>query len=622
VSEAASHLGINLKWVTPQEGPEELLPQGKVDLWAVLSDTPERRARFYMTKPWADNQYGVVSLESHQDEPVTTVGAIDSRLQMKMARTTWPNAKVVAFKDHTALFEALCRGDLKHVLMSQRWLMGSSMSRSPACQTASFAVTMLTDARINIATGAAPGMERHADAIRHEIDRMAMDGRLDRIVARYPVGLGSTDWMLRLASVERIQQLLWAGIIAAILIALVAGWQLRRVSSARAQADEALKLARTASAAKSDFLSSMSHEIRTPMNGVLGLTDLLLCTPLNKEQRDCGESIRYSAEALLTILNDILDFSKMEAGHLVLTPEPFEVSRLTRESIRGFEALAREKGVMLTYEDAERIPPVMGDSSRIRQVLMNLLANAIKFTDRGSVKVSWHFESAIAGKIKLSASVEDTGIGVPEEKRAMIFESFQQADASTTRRFGGTGLGLAISKRLIEAMGGSIGVESSPAQGSIFWFTITLPLVPETKLRQSEEGAAELPLNLVPSPRILVVEDNAVNRKLAHKTLTRMGCEVELATNGLEALQCVLNQRFDLVLMDCLMPEMDGYVAAAEIRRREGFGIRVPIVAVSANVHDEDRQRCSEAGMDDFVSKPWRREDLRQVLLRWCHPRS
>jgi len=610
VTEASRRLGIRLEWVRPKQGPEELLPNGELELWGSMSLTPKRLELFFTTRPWAESHFGLVSLAGSPAAPEMLVGVLEAPVPRVMIRMVRPAATVRTYADRPMLFDALCKGEVTYVFLDQRSFVTQSMTRSPACRGAAFNVEFLPNTRLEIATGAAPGYEKDARAIRNEIDRMAMDGTLGRIAAHYAVGLGSTDWLLKLNQAERRQELLWIGMGLVVLVALLTAWQVRRVRAARVEAERANR-------AKTEFLATMSHEIRTPMNGVIGLTNLLLETGLTADQRDMGESIHNSAQALMGILNDILDFSKIESGGLTLEVAAFDLMALTRRVAEGFGGLAAAKGLEVLVEPgAGAAQWVSGDPGRLRQILTNLVGNAIKFTERGSVRIGWELVERGNGRVVVRAAVVDTGMGIASDKRELIFERFRQADASTTRRFGGTGLGLAISKLLVLAMGGRIGVISELGKGSTFWFELTLALAEAPAAVAAQRPALE-PIGFDRAPRVLVAEDNAVNRRVAERTLIRLGCEVVLASNGLEALDRFAEGTFDIVFMDCLMPEMDGYGTTMEIRRREGAGPRTPIIAMTASVLDEERRRCEECGMDDFLPKPWRPEQLRETILRW-----
>ncbi len=517
--------------------------------------------------------------------------------------------------------------------------------------------------------------------------------------------------------------------------------------------------AQAANRAKSQFLANMSHEIRTPMNGVLGMTELLMATHLTDRQRRMAETVQRSGTALLGIINDILDFSKIEAGKLELERIEFGLRQTIEEAVELFAEPAGKKGVELTCFLPNEIPDaVIGDPVRLRQVLLNLLGNSMKFTERGEVSVRVHCLSQEADRVTLKYEVRDTGIGIPEEAQKRLFTAFTQADGSTTRRFGGTGLGLAIVRQLVHLMGGEVGIESVPGQGSTFWFTTQLGYNPkqcskEAALSQSLAGtrvlivddnatnrfileaqlqaweaetisatSAAMALDLLkqavtegtpvdlaildihmpdmdgielsrvmkanpalrtipllalssvepdsssgqaassnffawlrkparqsmlrdcllrqryasteaapitacatPAPtvsnqRVLLAEDNPVNREVALGMLEFLGCHVDLAENGQHAVEAVSTQRYDLVFMDCQMPVLDGFAATAAIRRHEasvGTGHHIPIIALTANAMEGDRDKCLEAGMDDYLSKPFSQEGLRAALQRW-----
>jgi signal transduction histidine kinase len=402
--------------------------------------------------------------------------------------------------------------------------------------------------------------------------------------------------------------------------------------------DLALETARL----RSDFLASMSHEIRTPLAGIIGTGELLSLSDLTPEQRHQTEIIRSSGELLLTVVNDILDFSKLSAGQVVLEKLDFDLVELTASVVDSFAAVAHAKGIEIALDVDVNMPTALrGDPSRMRQILNNLVSNAIKFTQQGEVMVRVSGVEEADNDVLVRFEVTDTGIGITSEAQGRLFQPFVQAEVSTSRRFGGTGLGLVIAAKLINQMGGEIGFESAPGKGSNFHFTARLnkglkifrPLMTEAAsscLSGNAEPIGAKTINAAPSSpvaddqpqwrkavRVLLVDDNSVNRTIGAKQLSVLGYTAEVVDGARRGLEVVQSGRSDIVLMDCEMPEMDGYQAVAEIRRREGTSRHTVVIALTAHVTEEERRKCLDAGMDDYLSKPVKLQTLGKMLDGW-----
>jgi len=482
----------------------------------------------------------------------------------------------------------------------------------------------------------APGAKRIESALRHAINENRM------VVAEYSTRNEERHLEARVIPHRRSEALI---IVRDITVRKRAEQQLQSVAAElqtkNQDLESALTTAREATELKSQFLANMSHEIRTPMNGILGMTEFLLNTPLNVEQRDYADSVRNSACALLTIINDILDISKIEAGKLTLERIPFDLPAALQDLGREFSMHARSKDLTFTTE----LPPdpphaVIGDPGRLRQILTNLLGNAIKFTHRGSVTLCLEPLRETADTLTVRFAVKDSGIGIPLDQQTRLFQNFVQGDGSTTRKYGGTGLGLAISKQLVEMLGGQIGMTSDQDVGSTFWFTAVFEKhhgpVQLTRPGPADSGPVKFRVERMPGTpmqtgamlpvaagnrrKVLIAEDNVMNQRVAVKLLQKAGCESDVVPNGRLAVEAVQRNNYDFVLMDCQMPEMDGFEATAEIRRIEGDSRHTIIFALTANAMAGDRERCIAAGMDEYLSKPFDLAALERAIENWVAP--
>ena len=391
----------------------------------------------------------------------------------------------------------------------------------------------------------------------------------------------------------------------------------RELSRLAEHSVDATRKAQQIAQQKGDLIATLSHEFRTPLNGILGMASLLQTRELGTVEQEYVDVIRQAGDSLLSLIDDVLDFSKIEADRLELECSEFDIRKTVADAIRIVQPSADRKGLKLAAEISSSVPLVVaGDALRLRQILLNLLSNAVKFTATGTVTVRTEIAPAPAGKQGLRFTVVDSGIGISPDGQARLFQPFHQADSSIARKFGGTGLGLAICKRLAEMMGGSIGVISQPGLGSSFWFTIQTQIcvasVRPVPVSYSREATVTSE-----APRILLVEDNLINQKVATLMLKKLGFTATIACNGLKAVEAISVGSYDLVFMDCLMPEMDGFQATRAIRQGPNNGPNIPIVAMTANAFAQDREACLAAGMSDYLSKPVRESELSAVLEKW-----
>ncbi len=609
ITEAARASGVELEWVFRPEGPKAAFARGKVDVWPLWAATSIQDAAVYGTRPWLENQYAVGWLgdgsDGYQPPPRwegRTVALANLPLAKKLSARLLPGHRSDLTPDRTVSLQHLCSGKADGVFLEVRLLEAMLLRRPKGCEGADVRVHVIPGLSLPMSIASRWQVRSEADALRAGIDTMVQDGRFAQLIDRWFVFSNIEAHSLAALHEQKRENTYMLEVLGIVVVSF--GLLLLMYRRTKA----AFRAAERANRAKSEFLANVSHDVRTPMNGVIGMADLLLRTPLTSEQYGYTTTIRESAGLQLAILNDLLDTAKIEAGKLVLERVVFCPAALLEQLQLAFASLACDKGLSLTVKTIDLPAAVIGDPLRIRQVLTNLVNNAIKFTENGEVNIE-AAASVDTDHARLNFAVKDTGIGIEAAQQEHIFDAFTQADGSTTRRFGGTGLGLSICRSLVNLMDGSIHLESTPGAGSRFWFTITLPIAREAVAGAGDQ-AREIRLESVLP--VLVAEDNRVNQKVAAALLASFGLQVDLASNGVEAVEKCSRNDYALVLMDCQMPEMDGFEAARRIRRLARP--RLPIIALTAGASGADRRMAVDAGMDGFISKPVHRDELARIL--------
>ncbi len=615
IQEAANRSDITLQWIAlPGVPPEVALQNGSVDIWPAVAYSENRLKVVHLTRPWLAASFALVSKkETAVVHPADVAGKAVAftgyQVATKIASQYLPYSVLTKGQLRSDVLRSVCTGRVAAGFDESSYLNMLLLDRPAECAGVALSVQIVDGATSPVSIAARRDAAGAADEIRSVLDDLAADGTMTRALNRWAsFSANETRSIFELREAQDRRFRLQWGLAVSMIALVVLAWQFSRARRAMRQAGRANE-------AKSEFLANMSHEIRTPMNGVLGMLDVVLDAPISEKQRGDLCVARDSAASLLAILTDILDVSKIEAGQMKLLEAPFGPVECISSVVRLFESIAREKGVSLEFESSIVPDLVVGDEFRFRQILTNLVSNALKFTDRGGVTLLLSAEQVFLENIKLRITVTDTGIGIPVEQQSHLFSKFMQVDSSTRRRFGGTGLGLSIAKSLVDLMRGTISLSSAAGQGASF--RVELPFkLPSGEERRPVKVPREVSTANQPTIglRVLLAEDNRVNQLVISRSLESLGYAVDIAENGEIAVERCKQTTYAAILMDCQMPIMDGYEASAAIRKGGSSNRSVPIIAVTAHALRGDEARCLAAGMTDYISKPISKASLLRAM--------